>query len=216
MPKISLSVAPDLGDDAKYGEYKPWLLENFYRDLCSYCLEQYGALTVDHYVPQSYDDSRTHDPTNLLLGCPNCQRKKWDYHPAHASRRRLPRDTTGFMVVDVREDDLAAMFSLRDDGTLRVRTGTLAARAIWNVKLLRLDLYDEKRARVLHKLSVAEGLLEGLDQAEGSAQSQLESALNVLVEDLAERQPFLTAFGIPVSGQLRARLQAAIPAVSAE
>jgi hypothetical protein len=44
MAALSLSTPPQLGADAKYGDYKNCLLENFYLELCSYCLEQYGTL----------------------------------------------------------------------------------------------------------------------------------------------------------------------------
>ena len=209
MAGLSPSTPPKLGPNAKYGDYKGWLLENFYLELCSYCLEQYGALTIDHYVPQSLDASLTHDPSNLLLACTNCQRRKSDYHPAHTKRRTRPRDDTGFMVLDVRADDLAAMFALEADGELHVRRGQLATRAVWNAQLLRLDLYAEKRTRILHKVGVAEGLLAALPTAQEPLKTRAADALAVIIDDLAQRMPFLRAFDVPVSADLGAVLVAA-------
>jgi hypothetical protein len=67
MAELRLSPPPELGRGAKYQDYRPWLLENFHLDLCSYCLLQYSnSLWIDHYVPQSMDESRIDQPSNLL------------------------------------------------------------------------------------------------------------------------------------------------------
>jgi hypothetical protein len=208
MSVLHLTPPPTLGPDARYPEYKPWLLANFHRDLCSYCLQQYqNALSIDHYVPQSHDKEGIHDPKNLLLSCQNCGRQKWDYHPDHESRRRLPDDVSGFLALDVRRDDLALIFDIDADGALVVRPNLdprECRRAVWNVAtLLRLDLYDEQRARLLEKLR----LVEQLRAVDGELTDLERQTLAILEPELAERLPMLRAFDIAITAELDGRLK---------
>lgn len=210
MADLRLSVPPDLGAGAKYPQYKEWLRDNFYLDLCSYCLQQHhDALTIDHYIPRTFDSSRIHDPTNLLLSCVTCGRQKSDYHPAHEGRRRRPHDQTGFSVLDVRCDDLAQMFVLGEDGSLALQPNTDARqrdRAAWNVILLRLDLHDKHRARLLEKLTLVEALR---DKHDGPVTPREQRVLDVLEPELAERLPMIRAFDLALSPGLRERLESA-------
>lgn len=208
MAKVELTPAPWHPAGTRYEAFKPWLLENFFQDLCSYCLQQYATLSVEHYEPQKYAESRINDPTNLLLGCANCQPKKSDYHPLHTGRRRLPRDTTGFRVLDVRNDDLNEWCEVLPSGELRARGGSTQARAVWNAAtLLRLDLYDQGRKRLLHKLAVTEKLLEALNTGAKQRTPHDEAVLDVLVGELAERLVFFDAFGLAASDALRTLLE---------
>lgn len=206
MAELRLSTPPDLGPKARYQGYKDWLLDNFHLDLCSYCLQQYrNALSIDHYVPQSFDETRVDQPSNLLLSCPTCSRQKWDYHPDHHARRRWPQDRTGFLV---RADDLACIFEVRDDGSLALCSGLDARdsrRASWNVALLRLDLHDDLRKRLIEKLRLVEALRA---EAGDEPSESVVRVLEILEPDLAERLPMLEAFEIPVSPSLRERLNA--------
>lgn len=208
MAKVELTPPPNYPKGTRYAAFKPWLLENFFQDLCSYCLQQYATLSIEHYEPQSYAASRIDDPTNLLLGCANCQPKKSDYHPHHASRRRLSQDTTGFRVLDVRDDDLSEWFEVLPSGELRARGGPTQARAVWNAAtLLRLDLYDQERKRLLHKLTVTERLLEALDTGAKQRTERDGAVLDVLIGELAERLVFFDAFGLTISDALRRSLE---------
>ncbi len=208
MARIELTAPPNLRKQAKHPEYKAWLAENFYLDICSYCLQQYrDSLSIDHYIPRQFDPSRIDDPGNLLLSCQSCGRQKLDYHPEHVTRRRLPRDTTGFMALDVRADDLAELVVIEDDGALSPRPtlgGSEYERAAWNVALLRLDLKDAQRARLLEKLRLVEGLRQ-VDEAERTKRER--ESLDILEHDLAEHLPAIRAFGLPLSSDLRASLE---------
>jgi hypothetical protein len=212
MTVLQLSPPPDIGPGAKYSDYKGWLLSNFHLDICSYCLLQHKhSLSIDRYIPQSYCktpfEARIDDPENLLLCCQNCGRKKSDYHPDHGARRRLPRETQGFLVLDVRCDDFGQLFEIRANGSLLVRSDLdplEVQRAIWNVaRLLELDLYDEERARLLEKL----GLAEQLRALDGEITILERQTLTILERDLAEWLPMLRVFDVPITTDLRARLE---------
>jgi hypothetical protein len=209
VAELPLSAPPVLGSNAKYSDYRGWLLDNFRCHICSYCLQQYRhVLQIDHYIPHSFDPTLEHDPHNLLLSCQTCGRQKSDYHPAHAKRRRLPLDRTGFTVIDVRREDFAQMFVLESDGSLTLHPRAAhRERVAWNVALLRLDLYMAERARLLEKLRLVEDL-RALPEL-----SELESeSLDILERDLAERLPMMRAFDLPRSPGLRARLQSLVAA----
>lgn len=167
-----------------------------------------NALSIDHYRPRSFDESQIDRPENLLLSCPTCGRQKSDYHPDHHQRRRLPHDRSGFLVLDVRVDDLARMFEVRRDGSLALQAELdegSRKRAAWNVALLRLDLHDELRMRVLEKLAIVQALHAEFGE---DLPESVERVCTVLERDLAERLPMLRAFDIPISPKLRDRLEA--------
>jgi len=151
--------------------------------------------------PRSY-------PDNLLLSCSTCGRQKWDYHPDHHGRRRLPHDKDGFLVLDVRVEDLARTYDMKRDGSLALRPDLderHRKRACWNVALLRLDLYDEWRRRLLEKLRLVEDLHAAIGEEPLARATEV---LNVLELELAERLPMLTAFDVAISPALRERLEA--------
>jgi hypothetical protein len=209
VAELPLSPPPDLGPNAKYPDYREWLLDNFYCHVCSYCLQQYRhVLQIDHYIPHSFQPALEHDARNLLLSCQTCGRQKSDYHPAHAKRRRLPLDRTGFAVIDVRREDLAHMFFLESDGSLTLHTEVAdRKRVAWNVALLRLDLHAEERARLLEKLRAVEDL-----RAHAELSDRESWLIDILERDLAERLPMIRAFDLPLSSELRARLQSLVAA----
>ena len=213
MAWIELSAPPSRPAGGPYQQYKSWLLDNFFNNLCSYCLIQYESLEVDHYEPQEYAPERTNDPTNLLLACRRCNGPagKWDYHPQYAARRRLPHDNTGFLVLDVRRDNLGALLELDASGELKARQGAHAERTVWNILLLKLDIdfLVSYRKRLFEKLNLCERLLLQLGQ-KVDKQEQIESVLAVLIADLAEHFLLFHALDIPISTALRARLQRVI------
>ncbi len=212
MAVIALSDPPDIGEGARYADYKDWLLTNFWLKICAYCLLCHEHVEIDHYIPRQYDASKIDDPNNLLLSCRTCARRKSDYHPLHRERRSRTKDTTGFLIIDVRRDDLGQIYELHQDGSLEARSDSNEVdRAIWNVSELRLDLYDSQRARLLKKLEIVERGLIAIDQADSlSAEiiKDLHDAVQIILHDLAEREPLLRAFDVPMSAQLRARLVA--------
>ena len=142
MAKVEMDAPPGLPSGAVYGEYMPWLLQNFFDRTCAYCLARHLVLAIDHFEPQRYAPTRVKDPTNLLPACGNCNGKggKGDYHPAHAARTRLPHDRTGHMPVDVRHESLGDLYAVEANGQLSVAGSRNPARATWNATvLLKLD-----------------------------------------------------------------------------
>lgn len=214
MARIELSAPPNLPAGSPYRQYKPWLLANFFKNLCSYCLIQHESLEVEHYEPREYAPERVDDPTNLLLACRRCNGPggKSDYHPQYRGRRRLPHDQTGYLVLDVRRDNLGVLYELNLSGDLGVRPGPHAERAIWNILLLKLDVdfLVSHRQRLLEKLDLSERLLTQLSRT-ADKESQIESVLNVLVPDIAEYFLLFHTLDISVSPELWARLHSIIP-----
>jgi hypothetical protein len=210
MARIALSAPPDLPATTSYRQYKNWLLDNFFKNLCSYCLMQHESLEIDHYEPKEYAPGRIDDPTNLLLACRRCNGPagKWDYHPQYTARKRLPRDQTGFFVLDVRRDNLGELFIPDVSGELKVQRGPHAERATWNILLLKLDVdfLVSHRKRLLEKLALCERLVLQLNRT-ADKQEQIETILSVLVADLAEHLLFFHALDISISSALRVRLQ---------
>jgi hypothetical protein len=209
MSLVVLGEPPDLGDVA-YTEYRPWLLEAFYFRFCSYCLVQSPmAIHIDHYEPRAYAPERIDDPKNLLLACAGCNGRggKSDYHPLHEGRTRVPWDTSGHHVLDVRRDDLARMYEVLPSGEIRARPGPGEDRAVWNAVLLSLDLPSRQvvRGEYLKVLDAAEALLQTLDETTLDAGEKL---LGTLVGFLARRRLFFEVFDVAMSDELRRRIAA--------
>jgi len=206
MSRITLGPPPALGATAKYRDYKPWLLEHFVDHVCAYCLLRDLGAEVEHYEPKKYAPGREDDPTNLLLACGNCNGPggKHDYHPQHAERRRRPNDTSGHLVLDVRVDDYASMMRLRPDGSLDP-TGPESDRAAWNISLLKLDLLDEERAKLLALVAAAEMAFEPTTNETEARKMAL--LLAKMTPDLAGRVLLLEVFDVPISEPLRAHLR---------
>lgn len=214
MATIELGRPPTLGADAKYEEYRPWLDRAFYLQICAYCLLRNPQLHIDHYEPQKYAPSRLHDPRNLLLGCQACNGRggKSDYHPNHSTRTRLPGDSTGHLVIDVRVDDFAKLFEVSCEGEICARPGTSQARAEWNIVLLNLQrkVYDTLRKENLETLDAAEKVASCLESGRaGDTQAVLEELLAKMVTHIARNRPFFDALGIAITPGLRARVEAA-------
>src|SRR5262245_11986059 len=209
MPIVQLSAPPDLGAKAKYQDYGPWLLSHFFDHLCSYCLIRDDGVEVDHYEPRQMSPDKVHDPANLLLGCGRCNGAgcKSDYHPLHSKRRRKRDDTSGYLVLDVRVDDFAAMFEITADGGITSRAGHEADRAIWNITLLKLslDTPTKRRKECLQLLEACEIAIELIAEGGGAAERG-NGILASLLPELASRRLFFHVYGIPVSAPLDARL----------
>jgi hypothetical protein len=211
VARLRLTEPPSLVEPG-YRDFRPWLDENFYCELCSYCLLYSKSLSIDHYEPQGFAAHRVDDPRNLLLGCSTCQGPagKWDYHPHYAGRRKWRDDESGYLVIDVRSDDLSEIYELADDGELCPCSGELHGRAVWNMSLLKLDLYNRHRAECLDFKNRAEEFLELFPAA--ADEPVLSRILDTLVRFLARRRPFFLAFGVKFSGDLRARIDAVVTA----
>jgi hypothetical protein len=211
MPLVDLGTAPDFGANAKYTAYRDWLLRHFFRSLCSYCLLRDDNLEIDHYEPSKFAPNREHDPTNLLLGCGRCNGRggKSDYHPHHKARTRLPHDTSGHLVLDVRVDDFAGFFEVRREGQIRPRPGSGEDRAAWNVALLKLDLEpcDTNRRELQNLLEACEMAVVASREATTTEDVERWGAvLTNLLPELAGRRLFFDVFGLRVSDELRGQL----------
>jgi hypothetical protein len=195
---------PSLPSGAVYGEYLPWLLENFYDRLCGYCLLTHLSLSVDHFVPQSFDPSLVNDPSNLLPACSTCNRGKSDYHPQHAGRKRLPTAKHGYLPIDVRNEDFATFYRLEPNGELKTRSANSAERAGWHATgLLKLHLepFRTRREAICNFAAKCDALL-----ACGAPYEEIADCLELLVTELAKAWPLLSALDYPVSNALRERI----------
>lgn len=201
MARLQITEPPVLTPGSSYQKYKSWLLSNFYRNLCSYCLTQHRALEIDHYEPKAFALQRENDPMNLLLACPQCNGNKSDYHPHHLTRRRDRNEARGFLVIDVRAEDFAEFYSLDEtSGQLRANPGVQQDRAAWNAFLLGLDHDDLARIRngFLEKLALCEGLMDFQDDDE-----TIRETFQVLLRECSEHYPLFEAFNIEMSDSLR-------------
>lgn len=205
MTRLTLTSPPRLPANASYKHYRDWLLFNFYNHLCSYCLLQQEGLQIEHYEPKSFTPQRINDPANLLLACNRCNLGKSDYHADFLSRRRCARETHAHTVIDVRIDDFAVLYGMKEDGALHVNAGPHQSRAEWNALLLRLDLPfpNKKRADCLRALQLCEKLIVSASPEN----TESASCIEVLVRYCAEQYLLLKAFDIPISACLRERLE---------
>jgi hypothetical protein len=196
MPVVELRPPPILAD-ATYRDYKSWLQEHFHDQLCSYCLVHSRSLQVDHYEPRNFRPERIHDPLNLLLSCPNSggPAGKWDYHPAYAGRRKWRNDRTGYLVLDVRADDLAKLYDIGPKGELMARPGEHQDRAHWNVALLQLDLYANERRHCVEALALAEFAISDAEVTD--------VLKDYAVRAVASRASFFEIFGLELSAHLQ-------------
>ncbi len=208
MAKLQITEPPTLAPGSSYSKYKSWLLYDFYKNLCSYCLTQHRALEIDHYEPTAFMPHRENDPANLLLACRYCNRNKSDYHPFYLTRRRERNEARGFFVIDVRADDLAELYSLDEtSGQLRAKPGAQQDQAAWNAFLLGLDQDDlvQIRSGLLEKLALCEDLIDITDEDE-----MAKAVFRVLMRDCAEHYLLFEAFDMEVSSRLRAEIRAHI------
>jgi len=202
VARLNFAPAPRGLKGKPYKYYRDWLNINFYEQVCSYCLLQFKEnLQIEHHEPQKYAADRINDPGNLLLGCSWCNSGKRDYHPRHTTRTRLPRESRGFSVIDIRAENFAELFEVNpSDGELRARVGSHRERAKFNiVVLLRLNAtsYKKMRARCLEYVASCEDLLRLKN-----ADHKIKKARSILVRECAERYPFYKAFDIALSEDL--------------
>jgi len=213
MARIELSEPPQFPDRGSYSRYKDWLLGNFFKNLCSYCLIQHESLEVEHYEPKDYAPEKIDDPGNLLLACRRCNGPggKGDYHPQHKVRRRLPHDRTGFSVLDVRHENFAELFELASSGELKPLQGPHSKRTAWNIVLLKLDIdfLVGRRKRILEIHNLCEQLLISRGRTI-EEQAKIERVLAVLIRDLAEQFLLLRALDVSVSPALHGWIQKSI------
>ena len=93
----------------EYGHAKGPLMERI-GEYCSYC-ERPGDLHVEHVVPKSVDDKLETEWSNFLLGCVNCNSRKWN--------KNNSRD--GYFWPDT--DDTFGAFVYRSGGRASVKDG---------------------------------------------------------------------------------------------
>ncbi len=108
----------------QYGHAKGPLIERI-GEYCSYC-ERPGDLHVEHVVPKSVEDDLETEWSNFLLGCANCNSRKWN--------RNESRD--GYLWPDT--DDTFGAFVYRSGGRASVIDGLtpdehLKASALFNL-----------------------------------------------------------------------------------
>ncbi|MBL8842265.1 MAG: HNH endonuclease [Planctomycetes bacterium] len=189
--------------DARHDARAYWS-EALWFELCAYCLLSSDALELDHHEPRQFAPDRAGDPLNLRLACRNCNGRKGDYHPAHATRRRKAGVATPRPVPDIARDDFGQWFELLEDGSLGARGGAFREHAVFALVLFPwcLDPFVRRRAELLDKLRLCERALlhEPLD-AHGQA------LLETILRDLARQCLLLIALDVSISDALWNRLR---------
>jgi hypothetical protein len=203
MALLQLGAAPAIHAKS-HRAYLPWLAHRCFDRACAYCLEHARVLEVDHVEPESLNEARAHDPSNLLPACGTCNGPtgKWDYHPLKLPRNKCPKDDHGFYALDPRSDDVAALYAVQADGALDVRPGPAHDRALWNRDvLLRLNRPKLKkwRQQTLDLVAVAEQLLT---LAASGPDPEALRRRDLLVRLIADRLLFIELFEIPMTSAL--------------
>jgi len=109
------------GKKSRYGDFQTEIEEDCQRR-CAYCditLAEHGfeGMQLDHFRPKSLFPKLEHDPTNLVLACPRCNRLKWHHWPAGTAGGSFSHDgVSGF--VDPFEVDRLEYFVVDDTGEL--------------------------------------------------------------------------------------------------
>jgi hypothetical protein len=111
---------------AEYGEYKPWLRDEF-KFRCVYCLEREtwypdraSSFSIDHFEPKVLEPDRERDYSNLVYACTRCNSIK----------------QATVILLDPTRHTLAEHLVVRDDG--RIEALTPEGRDL--IDLLDLDL----------------------------------------------------------------------------
>lgn len=126
-------------------------------------------------------------------------------------RRKWKWDHTGYLVLDVREDDFSDLYEISRDGEIHPRAGEGHGRASWNISLLKLDLkkYEKSRALNLDFFQQAEEILRLLsDPDHERSHAAFAGVLAPLVQYLARHRAFFLAFDLVMSPELQARVDA--------
>jgi hypothetical protein len=111
------------------------------------------------------------------------------------------------MIIDVRKDDFAVMFSVSASGKIEGRPGVHRKRANWNIGMLGLDLREKERAKNMMLLRACERAVATCsDPSKQKERAALEEILHDLLPVLAQIALFFEVFGIPMSPDLSARL----------
>lgn len=212
MALLQLGQPPGL-TPRRHTEYRPWLEHACFDRACAYCLEHARDVQIDHVIPESLDDSRRLDPSNLLPVCSTCNgpNGKWDYHPLRAERKRCPNETHAFLPLDPRSDDYAALYTVDPRGALQVQDGADYLRALWNCDVLfRLNRKNLKRwrAEALDLGQAAESLVHEVGRSGGATTPERHHQRDVVVNEVAKRLLFFEIFELPLSPELLALAQA--------
>ena len=109
------------GRKSKYGDFQAEI-EKDCQKRCVYCditLAEHGGegMQLDHFRPKSIFPELEHEPANLVLACPKCNRLKWHYWPVGKNAGSRSHDgASGF--VDPFEGDRLEYFEVKDTGEL--------------------------------------------------------------------------------------------------
>lgn len=136
----------------RYNKYRNEIREDSqYR--CVYCdiheLEMWHhtetrdqRMTLDHFRPKSLYTSLEHDPTNLVLACPTCNKKKSDDWPAYGKPHGGSIDgSAGY--VDPFSHDRKDYFEIQSNGELKAKKPP----ANYMIRVLLLNRPSMKRIR---------------------------------------------------------------------
>lgn len=211
MAKLNLTTPPPLAG-AHYQAYKSWLEEIFFDRICAYCLSFNSSITIDHYIPQSFDPSKINDPLNLLLSCHDCQNssRKWDYHHLHSTHMRHKKIPASYAVHDIRFENIEHLFEYDSKtGAITAKNGPFKKRANFLISLFTLDLDNDgrnnERQLLIDILDKVEFVLN--NQNNPTASKFIETSLPSYMTKIARNEVWLHCLGIPIPRLVMHELQ---------
>ena len=198
MAKIKPTVPSQIYVD-DYTKYRPWLLSNFYDQICLYCLINHRAVEIDHYKPSSAFPAFKHDYKNLLLSCSTCNKNKGDYHPQNKNRNRAKKNHSGFYVINVLNSDIVKILDMKKNGEMQPVPGSQEFVGRNNIDLLGLnvDFLVKARRHFIDMLRMAE-YLESISSKDATARY----ALQTLVDNISRSELFYKIMDIKIDSKI--------------
>lgn len=131
------------GKKSSYSDYRSEIEEDC-KNRCVYCdvsLEEHGyeGMAIDHFRPEVHFPKLSHNPGNLVLACPKCNRSKWHHWPCE-KKEDMPSYSGNVGFIDPFTEDRKKFFSVRVDGVLE----SVKPPATYMLKILNLN----RKARI--------------------------------------------------------------------
>jgi hypothetical protein len=193
-----------------YSKYREWLLGNQKVQCCAYCWVSKSTGSIDHYEPRSYVPHKKDDSSNLLWACNDCNglNMKADYHPNHVNRRKHKNEMRGFLIHNIRVEDVAKLFKITSNGELKPRHSTVTQRGTWLRSVFDLDSpnYVELRKSALEYVELLNMLAQNTEQQVRSLKKEQKKEILRQIAFLETNTILLRAFDLSYPKKLKSWL----------